>query len=91
MLHALAAERTRREIWWIHGARSSSEHPFAAEVPELLKTMPGSRSHICYSAPQPTDRLDIDFDKVGRVGVYVFEEIGVPPDADFYIAGQPRL
>src|SRR6516165_964505 len=85
MLHALAAVQTRRAIWWIHGARSSSEHPFAAEVPELLQTMRGSRSHICYSAPQPTDRLDIDFDKVGRVCAYVLEEIVDPPDADFYI------
>jgi ferredoxin-NADP reductase len=25
MLHALAAEQTRREIWWIYGARNSSE------------------------------------------------------------------
>ena len=87
MLHALAAEPTRREIWWIHGARNSSEHPFAAEVRELLKTLPGSRSHIRYSAPKPTDRPTVDSDKVGRVGVPVFEEIGVPPDADFYICG----
>src|SRR5215472_5488330 len=87
MLHALAAEQTRRQIWWIHGARSSDEDPFAAEVRDLLKTLPGSRSHICYSAPKPTDRPTVDFDKVGRVGVPVFEEIGVPPDADFYICG----
>lgn len=87
MLHALAAEQTRREIWWIHGARNGSEHPFAAEVRELLKTLPGSRSHIRYSAPKPTDRPTVDFDRVGRVGVHVFEEMGVPPDADFYICG----
>lgn len=87
MLHALAAEQTRREIWWIHGARNSSEHPFAAEVRELLKTLPGSRSHIRYSAPKPTDRPTVDFDRVGRVGVDGFEEMGVPPDADFYICG----
>jgi ferredoxin len=87
MLHALAAEQTRREIWWIHGARNSSEHPFAVEVRELLKTLPGSRSHICYSAPTPTDRPSVDFDKAGRVGVPVFEEIGISPDADFYICG----
>ena len=87
MLHALAAEQTRREIWWIHGARNSSEHPFAAEVRELLKTLPASRSHIRYSAPKPSDRPAVEFDKVGRVGVPVFEEIGVPPDADFYICG----
>jgi MOSC domain-containing protein YiiM/ferredoxin-NADP reductase len=65
MLQALAAERTRRAVWWIHGARNSSEHPFAAEVRELLKTLPGSRSHIRYSAPKPTDRPSVDFDKVG--------------------------
>jgi ferredoxin-NADP reductase/MOSC domain-containing protein YiiM/ferredoxin len=87
MLHALAVEQTRREIWWIHGARNSSEHPFAAEVRELLKTLPGSHSHIRYSAPKPTDRPTIDFDRVGRVGAHVFEEIGVRPDADFYICG----
>ena len=87
MLHALAAEQTRREIWWIYGARNSSEHPFAAEVRELLNTLPGSRSHIRYSAPKPTDRPTVDFDKVGHVGVPLFEEIGVPPDADFYICG----
>ncbi|WGJ16525.1 MOSC and FAD-binding oxidoreductase domain-containing protein [Methylocapsa sp. D3K7] len=87
MLHVLAAEQTRREIWWIHGARNSSEHPFAAEVRELLKALPGSRSHIRYSAPKPTDRPTVDFDRVGRVGVDGFEEMGVPPDADFYICG----
>jgi ferredoxin-NADP reductase/MOSC domain-containing protein YiiM/ferredoxin len=87
MLHALAAEQTRRPIWWIHGARNSSEHPFAAEVRELLKVLPGSRSHIRYSAPNPTDRPTVDFDGVGRVDVRVFEELGVPPDADFYICG----
>ena len=87
MLQALAAEQSRREIWWIHGARNSSEHPFAAEVRDLLKTLPGSRSHIRYSAPKPTDRPTVDFDRVGRVGVQVFEEMGVPPDADFYICG----
>jgi len=87
MLHALAAEQTRREIWWIHGARNSSEHSFAAEVRELLTTLPASRSHICYSAPKPTDRPTVDFDRVGRMGVQMFEEMGVPPDADFYICG----
>jgi ferredoxin-NADP reductase/MOSC domain-containing protein YiiM/ferredoxin len=91
MLHALAAEQTRRQVWWIYGARNSSEHPFAAEVRELLKTLPGSRSHIRYSAPKPTDRPTVDFDGVGRVDAQVFEEMGVPPDADCYICGPPAF
>ena len=32
MLHALAQERSDREIWWLHGARNGREHVFAAEV-----------------------------------------------------------
>src|SRR6201993_3999729 len=71
MLHALAAEQTGREIWWIHGARNSSEHPLAAEVRELLEPLPGSHSHIRYSAPKPSDRPTVDFDTAGPV----FEEI----------------
>ena len=30
MLHALAAEASPREIWWLYGARNGREHPFAA-------------------------------------------------------------
>jgi ferredoxin-NADP reductase/MOSC domain-containing protein YiiM len=87
MLHTLAAAQTRRAVWWIHGARNSSEHPFAAEVRELLETLPGSHSHIRYSAPKPSDRPTVDFDTAGRVDAPVFEEIGVPSDAEFYICG----
>ena len=71
--------------------RDSSEHPFAAEVRELLKTLPGSRSHSCYSAPKPADRPNVDFDEAGRVGVPMFEEMGVPADADFIISAVRRI
>ena len=32
MLHALAAEHSERQIWWLHGARSGRDHAFAAEA-----------------------------------------------------------
>jgi ferredoxin-NADP reductase/MOSC domain-containing protein YiiM len=87
MLHALAAAQSPRQIWWIHGARNSGEHSFAMEVRALLKTLPGGRSQICYSAPRSTDRVGVDFDRVGRVGVQVFDELAAPRAADFYICG----
>ena len=31
MLHALAAAGSGRDVWWLHGARSRAEEPFAAE------------------------------------------------------------
>jgi ferredoxin-NADP reductase len=87
MLHALAAEASSREVWWIYGARNGSEHPFAAEASALLKRLPRSRGHICYSAPGPADRQTVDFDIPGRLDLRVLQEQGVPRDADFYLCG----
>ena len=46
MLHALAAEASTREIWWLHGTRSGREHPFAEEARGLLAALPHRHSHI---------------------------------------------
>ena len=87
MLHTLAAARSPREVWWIYGARSGNEHPFAAETRALLKVLPRSHSHICYSAPGPADQLTVEFDAPGRLSMPVVQELGVPRDADFYLCG----
>jgi len=87
MLHALAASGSRRDVWWIHGARNRAEHAFAAEARALLKSLPHARSHICYSAPGPQDRPAVDFDAPGRLSVRVLQELGAPREADFYLCG----
>jgi ferredoxin-NADP reductase/MOSC domain-containing protein YiiM len=87
MLHALAAETSTWEVWWLYGARSRSDHPFAQESRDLVQVLPHSRSRILYSRPGPEDRLGFDFDATGRLGVPVLDELGVPRDADFYLCG----
>ena len=87
MLHALAAGGSRRDVWWVHGARNGAEQAFAAEARALLKSLPGGHSHIRYSAPGPTDRLAVDFDGRGRMDVEVLKELGAPREADFYLCG----
>jgi ferredoxin-NADP reductase/MOSC domain-containing protein YiiM len=91
MLHALAAGESPREIWWIYGARDGGEHPFAAEMRTLLKSLPRGHSRIRYSSPRPTDRPALDFDAPGRLNVHVLQEMGVPRDADFYLCGPPAF
>ena len=87
MLHALAAEASSREVWWIYGARHGGEHPFAAETRSLLKALPRGHSHIRYSSPRPGDRLAVDFDAPGCLDMHAIDELGVPRDADFYLCG----
>jgi ferredoxin-NADP reductase/ferredoxin len=87
MLHALAAQTSRREVWWIHGARNRADHLFAQEARDLLAKLPVVRSHIQYSRPDATVRLGHDFDGEGRLSAAVLEKLGVPQSAEFYVCG----
>ena len=53
MLHALAAERSAREVWWLHGARSGSEHSFAAEARACSRLCPTRTGTSASAAPAP--------------------------------------
>jgi ferredoxin-NADP reductase/MOSC domain-containing protein YiiM len=87
MLHALTAEASTREIWWLYGTRNGREHPFAEEARGLLAVLPHRHSHICYSSPAPEDRPSVDFDAPGRLNMQVLREISLPRNGDFYICG----
>ena len=87
MLHTLASERSEREVWWLYGARSSREHPFAAEARELLASLPNVRTHVCYSRPGPDDLEGRDFDSVGHLTASLLAELQPPRDAEAYVCG----
>jgi ferredoxin-NADP reductase/MOSC domain-containing protein YiiM len=87
MLHALAVEKSTRQVWWLYGARNRYEHPFAQESRDVLQILAHCRSRILYSRPGPEDRLGFEFDATGRLGVAVLKELGVSRDADFYLCG----
>ena len=87
MLHALAAVRSPREVWWLHAARNGAERPFAAETATLLAALPKARSHICFSRPQPTDEPGRDYDTSGRLSADVLGRLDLPHDAEAYLCG----
>jgi len=87
MLHALADAASTREVWWLHGARHSAEHPFAAEVRSLLNHLPHARSDICYSAPLSTDQIGRDYTHHGRLDGELLRQLAIPSDAHAYICG----
>lgn len=87
MLHALAAEGSPRDVWWLHGTRNGREHAFAAEVRELLAGLARHHSHVCYSAPDPSDRPSVDFDSAGHLDLRLLQQLDLPKDGDFYLCG----
>jgi hypothetical protein len=91
MLHALAAARSTRQVLWLHGARDRQHHPFAAEVRRLMLALTHGRSYVCYSRPGSRDKMGEDFDAAGHLSRSVFDEVGVPRDADVYLCGPTRF
>jgi ferredoxin-NADP reductase/MOSC domain-containing protein YiiM len=87
MLHALAAGRSARDVWWLHGARSRAEEPFAAEGRSLLAGLAHGHRHVCYSHPGPGDVLGSDYQTAGRLSAPVLAGLGLPANADAYICG----
>jgi ferredoxin-NADP reductase/MOSC domain-containing protein YiiM len=86
MLHDLAARRSQREIWWLHGARGPAEHAFAAEAHALLGTLPNTSEHIFYSAATPPQRHRVHAAH-GRLTKEALAALAIPPGASAYICG----
>jgi ferredoxin-NADP reductase/MOSC domain-containing protein YiiM len=91
MLYALAADRSTRQVLWLHATRDREHHPFAAEVRRLMQALLHGRAYICYSRPGSRDKIGQDFDATGHVSRAVFEEAGVPREADAYLCGPNRF
>jgi ferredoxin-NADP reductase len=91
MLHALADERSEREVWWLYGARSSRDHSFAAEARALLASLANVHIHVCYSRPAPDDIEGRDFDSVGHLSAALLTDLEPPRDAEAYLCGPTRF
>jgi ferredoxin-NADP reductase/MOSC domain-containing protein YiiM len=91
MLHTLVANRSTRQVFWLHSARDGQHHPFASEARNLIDKLPKARAHVCYSRPGEGDNLGAHFDSVGRMSGSVFDGMGVPRDAEAYLCGPSQF
>jgi ferredoxin-NADP reductase/MOSC domain-containing protein YiiM/ferredoxin len=87
MLHALEQEHSDREIWWLHGTRSSRDHSFAEETRALFGSLPNVRAQVYYSRPGPNDLEGRDFDGAGHLTASMLAELEPPRDAEAYLCG----
>lgn len=91
MLNSLLVNdgRTRHHgpIWFIHGARNSQFHAFAAHLRGKAELHGNLRLHIRYSAAGPDDRLGETHDSAGHVDIAALKSILPFDDHEFYLCG----
>jgi len=91
MLYALSAAHSTRQILWLQAARDGQHHPFGAEVRRLILELPHGRSYVCYSRPDPRDKVGESFDLAGHLSRAVLDEVRLPREADVYLCGPNRF
>ncbi|GLK83421.1 PAS domain S-box protein [Ancylobacter defluvii] len=87
MLEALAAEKARVPVHFVHCTRDGATHAFAAHVKELVAALPNARATILYSQPRPQDRQGSDFDLPGRLTVDWLTAETALAEAEYYVCG----
>jgi ferredoxin-NADP reductase len=96
MLHKLAAERSEREVWWLHTARDAEQQAFAQEAHQLLSALPSAHELVFHTAladsaadeASGTSPLPVRY---GRLSADVLAGFDLPRNASAYICGPERF
>ena len=88
MLHGLARERSRRDVWWLHATHDADSHAFAEEVGDLLGSLGSVHSFIFYTASTPPLAPGPGV-QAGRLTTGVLAALALPSDAHAYVCGPP--
>ena len=87
MLHQLVAERSQREVWWIHTSRRPEDHPLAAEAADLIHLLPHAHVRVFYTVEAPRGSQGDDV-SLGRLTPQRLSDLGLPADeATAYLCG----
>jgi len=96
MLHKLAAERSEREVWWLHTARDAEQQAFAQEAHQLLSALPSAHELVFHTASADsaadegsgTSPVPVRY---GRLSADVLAGFDLPRTASAYICGPERF
>lgn len=86
-LHAVAAEKGRRPVWFVHGARDGQHHAFAREVHALRQAHENLHGITLYSRPLAADVPGRDYDAQGRVTGEMLRQLSVHDGTRYLLCG----
>lgn len=87
MLAALVHQQSRRTIWFFYGVRNRREQLFASELEAMMRELPHINLRVCYSQPEPGDRLGVDYQIHGRITLELLQRELPSSNFRFYYCG----
>jgi ferredoxin-NADP reductase len=85
MLHALAAQHSRRPVWWVHTTSGPATHALAEEARRLVDSLPAGHRCVFYTAH---DDVPVEAGlTLGRLDRTALAGLGLPADATAYVCG----
>ena len=87
MLATLVHLKSSRTVWLYYGVRHRREHLFKTELETIAREHPNVRIRICYSQPDPADRLGEDYHVAGRITPELLRSELPSNDFAFYYCG----
>lgn len=87
MLATLIAERSEREIAFVHACRGARVHAFRDWLRGVAAEHANVKRAVFYEEVGAQDRRGVDYDFEGRIDLGRIESIALPPDADYYVCG----
>ncbi|GBF27140.1 flavohemoprotein [bacterium MnTg02] len=91
MLNALAASRSKREIWFFYGVRNRGDHAMYDHLQRVRRQNPNVRTVIFYGDPTSKCRKGIDYDVEGFVSVELIKSLLKARNYKFYVCGPPPM
>jgi ferredoxin-NADP reductase/predicted pyridoxine 5'-phosphate oxidase superfamily flavin-nucleotide-binding protein len=85
MLHASAEHD--RPVWYVHGARNSSDHAMRREVGALVSANPYAAQHIAYSRPEKDNVEGQHYHSQGRITADKLLALNAGPQAHYMLCG----
>ncbi|WCM23017.1 pyridoxamine 5'-phosphate oxidase family protein [Paraburkholderia bryophila] len=86
ILHSLIAARSTRPVYFIHGARTSQDRPFANVLQQIASAHPPVAVHLLNSAGDSSVAAP-DGTRAGRVEIGMVKRLLPFDDYDFYLCG----
>ena len=91
MVNSIVASGGSRETWLFYGVRNHGEHCMQEHLDTLRAANPNVHVVICYSNPNPADRLGTDYDYAERISVELFRRVLPSNNYQFYMCGPPPM